>query len=191
MGFFRFRALKIPGLFLIEPEVYGDRRGFFFEAYNYREFKAIGLDAPFVQDNHSRSKKGVLRGLHFQVKHPQGKLVRAVAGEIFDVAVDLRVDSPTYKRWYGVVLSSENKRQLYIPEGFAHGFFVLSGEAEVIYKCTEYYYPEDEEGIIWNDPEIGIKWPLPAGETPILSEKDRGFKSLAAIKGLTGREITT
>ena len=191
MGFFRFRTLAIPGLLLIEPKVYSDERGFFFEAYNYRDFQAAGLDAPFVQDNHSRSKKGVLRELHFQVKHPQGKLVRAVAGEIFDVAVDLRVDSPTYKRWYGVVLSSENKRQLYIPEGFAHGFFVLSGEAEVIYKCTEYYYPEDEEGIIWNDPEIGIKWPLPAGETPILSEKDRGFKSLAAIKGLTGREITT
>jgi len=188
MGFFRFRTLAIPGLLLIEPKVYSDERGFFFEAYNYRDFQAAGLDAPFVQDNHSRSKKGVLRGLHFQVQHPQGKLVRAVAGEIFDVAVDLRAGSPTYKRWYGVVLSSENKRQLYIPGGFAHGFLVLSGVAEVLYKCTEYYYPEDEEGIIWNDPEIGIKWPLPAGETPILSEKDRGFKSLASL-GLKGLKV--
>jgi dTDP-4-dehydrorhamnose 3,5-epimerase len=182
VGIFRFHALEIPGLFLIEPEVYNDERGFFFEAYNYRDFKAIGLKAPFVQDNHSRSKKGVLRGLHFQVRHPQGKLVRAVAGEIFDVAVDLRAGSPTYKRWYGVVLSSENKRQLYIPEGFAHGFLVLSGEAEVIYKCTEYYYPKDEEGIIWNDPEIGINWPLPAGEAPVLSKKDKGFKGLRAFR---------
>ncbi|NLZ44769.1 MAG: dTDP-4-dehydrorhamnose 3,5-epimerase [Clostridia bacterium] len=182
MGFFRFRALEIPGLFLVEPEVYNDERGFFFEAYNYRDFKAMGLAAPFVQDNHSRSKKGVLRGLHFQVRHPQGKLVRAVAGEIFDVAVDLRAGSPTYKRWYGVVLSSKNKRQLYIPEGCAHGFLVLSGEAEVIYKCTEYYYPEDEEGIIWNDPEIGINWPLPAGEAPVLSKKDKGFKRLCDFR---------
>src|SRR5690554_3846402 len=191
LGSFRFSPLEIPGLFLVEPEVYSDRRGFFFESYNYQDFKRAGLDASFVQDNHSRSEKGVLRGLHFQVKHPQGKLVRTVAGEVFDVAVDLRVDSPAYKKWYGVVLSAENKRQLFVPKGCAHGFLVLSAEAEVIYKCTEYYFPEDEEGIIWNDPELGIKWPLPAGETPILSEKDRGFKSLAAIKGLTGREITT
>jgi len=186
VGFFRFRTLSLPGLVLIEPKVYHDERGFFFEAYNYRDFQAAGLSAPFVQDNHSRSKKGVLRGLHFQVGHPQGKLVRAVAGTIFDVAVDLRPSSPTYKKWYGVVLSSENKRQLYIPGGFAHGFLVLSDVAEVLYKCTEYYYPEDEAGIIWNDPEIGIKWPLPPGEAPILSKRDRGFKTLSEFTGLAG-----
>jgi len=148
------------------------------ETYNYKEFKEAGLDMIFVQDNQSKSRKGVLRGLHFQHNFPQGKLVRVTKGEVFDVAVDLRKKSKTYGKWYGVILSEENKKQLYIPEGFAHGFLVLSDEAEFVYKCTDYYHPEDEGGIRWDDPDIGIEWPLQQIEEVLLSEKDKKWSTL-------------
>lgn len=173
MGQFNFIPTEIEGLYIIEPKVFGDHRGYFMETYNYNDFKAAGLEMVFVQDNQSKSKRGVLRGLHFQRKHPQGKLVRVISGEVFDVAVDIRKDSPTFKKWFGLRLSAENKRQLYVPEGFAHGFLVLSEEAEFVYKCTDFYHPEDEGGIIWNDPEIGIEWPLAGIGEVLLSEKDR------------------
>jgi len=159
MGKFIFTKTSIEGLAIIEPAVYGDERGYFMETYNYRDFAAAGFDMTFVQDNQSRSKKGVLRGLHYQKKNPQGKLVRVISGEVFDVAVDLRKGSLTFGKWFGVTLSEENKKQLYIPEGFAHGFLVLSETAEFVYKCTRFYDPEDEGGLLWNDPEIGIEWP--------------------------------
>ncbi len=174
-------STSIEGLYIIEPRVFPDERGFFMESYNKRDFAEIGLTMEFVQDNHSRSKKGVLRGLHFQDKHPQGKLIRVVRGEVFDVAVDIRKGSPTFGRWYSVILSEENKRMFYIPEGFAHGFLVLSDEVDFLYKCTDYYYPDEDCGIIWNDPDIGIDWPL-NGIEPILSEKDKkrpDFKQVA------------
>lgn len=177
MAKFQFVETGIEGLFVIVPNLYEDSRGYFMETYNYMEFSSNGLDMVFVQDNQSKSKKGVLRGLHFQNKHPQGKLVRVILGEVFDVAVDLRIDSQTYKKWHGVILSGENKKQFYIPEGFAHGFLVLSDEAEFIYKCTDFYYPEYEEGIIWDDPDIGIAWPLDDNKV-ILSEKDNNWKPL-------------
>ena len=177
MGRFRTLATNISGLVIIEPTVFGDERGYFMETWNKREFEAIGLDVNFVQDNQSKSRKGVLRGLHFQKSKPQGKLVRVLFGEVFDVAVDLRKESSTYKEWFGVILSEENKKQLYIPEKFAHGFLVLSDIAVFSYKCTEYYDAHDEGGILWNDPEIGINWPI--GESNvILSEKDKGFSTL-------------
>lgn len=163
---------------MIEPTVFGDNRGYFMETYNYKEFKEAGLDMIFVQDNQSKSRKGVLRGLHFQHNFPQGKLVRVTKGEVFDVAVDLRKKSKTYGKWYGVILSEENKKQLYIPEGFAHGFLVLSDEAEFVYKCTDYYHPEDEGGIRWDDPDIGIEWPLQQIEEVLLSEKDKKWSTL-------------
>ncbi|MCQ6254061.1 dTDP-4-dehydrorhamnose 3,5-epimerase [Methanocaldococcus sp.] len=168
---FKFRRLEIPEVILIEPIVFEDERGFFMETYKYSEFSKFGIKEIFVQDNHSKSKKGVLRGLHYQ-KNPnaQGKLVRCIRGEIFDVAVDIRKGSPTFGKWVGVILSEENKKMLYIPKGFAHGFCVLSEEAEVIYKCTAEYSPEDDRGIIWNDKDIGIDWPI---KNPILSEKDK------------------
>lgn len=178
MGQFNFLQTGIEGLIIIEPKVFGDHRGYFMETYNYNDFKQAGLDNVFVQDNQSKSRKGVLRGLHFQKKHPQGKLVRVISGEVFDVAVDLRKSSPTYMKWHGVVLSAENKKQFYVPEGFAHGFLVLSDEAEFVYKCTDFYHPEDEDGIIWNDPEIGIEWPLDGIGELLLSEKDKGLKRL-------------
>ncbi|KDR94587.1 dTDP-4-dehydrorhamnose 3,5-epimerase [Peptoclostridium litorale DSM 5388] len=179
MSKFRFIRTEIEGLLVIEPTVYGDDRGFFMESYNMREFAQNGIDRQFVQDNHSKSSKGVLRGLHFQKEHPQAKLVRVVAGKVFDVAVDCRKGSPTYGRWHGVELSQENKRQFYIPEGFAHGFLVLSDVAEFTYKCTEFYHPEDECGIIWNDPQIGIKWPTEGIEDIKLSKKDASLKKLS------------
>jgi len=181
MSKFKFIKTPIEDLYIIEPTVFGDYRGYFMETYNAKEFKEAGLDMKFVQDNQSKSKKGVLRGLHFQYKYPQGKLVRVIKGEVFDVAVDLRKNSKTYGKWHGVILSEENKRQFYVPEGFAHGFLVLSDEAEFTYKCTDFYHPEDEGGILWNDPDIGIKWPLEDIEEVILSEKDKkwgSFKSL-------------
>lgn len=178
MGMFKFIKTGIEGLCIIEPIVFEDNRGYFMETYNFKDFKEAGLDMIFVQDNQSKSKKGVLRGLHFQYKHPQGKLVRVTKGQVFDVAVDLRKNSKTYGKWYGVILSEENKRQFYIPEGFAHGFLVLSEEAEFVYKCTDYYHPEDEGGIIWNDPDINIDWPLDKIEEVILSEKDKKWKTL-------------
>jgi dTDP-4-dehydrorhamnose 3,5-epimerase len=163
--------LAIPDVVLFEPRVFGDDRGFFYESFNQRQFdEAIGRPAKFVQDNHSRSVKNVLRGLHYQIKQPQGKLVRVAAGEVFDVAVDLRKSSPTFGKWVGEILSAENKRQLWVPEGFAHGFVVLSESAEFLYKTTDYYAPEFERSILWNDPAIGIRWPID-GE-PQLSAKD-------------------
>jgi dTDP-4-dehydrorhamnose 3,5-epimerase len=152
--------------------VFGDARGYFMETYSKRDFAEGGIDVDFVQDNESRSRKGVLRGLHFQKKNPQGKLVRVIEGEVFDVAVDLRKNSPTFGKWEGVVLSAENKKQFYIPEGFAHGFVVLSETAAFVYKCTRFYDPKDEGGLMWNDPAVGIKWPVGDGFEPLLSEKD-------------------
>jgi dTDP-4-dehydrorhamnose 3,5-epimerase len=163
---------KIPDVLVIEPKVFGDDRGFFFESYNEENFcRLTGISKRFVQDNHSRSEKGVLRGLHYQIKQPQGKLVRVVSGEVFDVAVDIRKNSPTFGRWVGEFLSEENKRQLWVPEGFAHGFLVTSDSADFLYKTTDYYAPEYERCIKWNDRALGIEWPL-EGE-PLLSTKDR------------------
>lgn len=170
---FKFINTEIDGMYIIEPTVYGDNRGYFMETYNYEEFKEAGLNMIFVQDNQSKSKKGVLRGLHFQTKHPQGKLVRVIKGEVFDVGVDLRPGSKTFGKWAGAVLSDENKRQLYIPEGFAHGFVVLSDDAEFVYKCTAFYDPQNEGGIIWNDRDIAINWPITPNVELILSDKDR------------------
>ncbi len=178
MGKFHFIKTEIEGLYIIEPTVFGDNRGYFVETYHAKEFHEAGLVMNFVQDNQSKSKSGVLRGLHFQYKYPQGKLVRVIKGEVFDVAVDLRKTSKTYGKWYGVILSEENKRQFYIPEGFAHGFLVISEEAEFVYKCSDYYHPEDEGGVLWNDPEIGITWPLEKISEVILSEKDKKWKAL-------------
>jgi len=180
MGKFIFTKTSIEGLAIIEPAVYGDERGYFMETYNYRDFAAAGFDMAFVQDNQSRSKKGVLRGLHFQKKNPQGKLVRVISGEVFDVAVDLRKGSVTFGVWFGITLSAENKKQLYIPEGFAHGFLVLSEAAEFVYKCTRFYDSEDEVGLLWKDPDIGVRWP-DAGEL-ILNEKDKRNPLLKDIK---------
>ncbi|MFA6857791.1 MAG: dTDP-4-dehydrorhamnose 3,5-epimerase [Treponema sp.] len=163
----------IEGLFEVQPKVFGDNRGYFFEVYSEKEFKAAGLTMTFVQDNQSSSSKGVLRGLHFQTQHPQGKLVRAVCGQVYDVAVDLRNGSETFGRYYGVVLDGEKQNQFYIPEGFAHGFYVLSDTAVFAYKCTDFYDPAGEGGIMWNDGQIGIRWDsIAPGMTPVLSEKD-------------------
>ena len=181
MSNFVFTKTSIPDVIIVEPKVFGDNRGYFMETYVERDFRENGIDVSFVQDNQSRSKKGVLRGLHFQKKNPQGKLVRCIEGEVFDVAVDLRKNSPTFGKWEGVVLSEENKKQFYIPEGFAHGFVVLSETAAFCYKCTRYYDPADEGGLMWNDPDIGIDWALPEGMEILLSEKDRknpAFKDL-------------
>jgi dTDP-4-dehydrorhamnose 3,5-epimerase len=174
-------STELPGVLLLEPKVFGDDRGFFFESYNRRAFhKATGVDVEFVQDNHSRSKKNVLRGLHYQIQHAQGKLVRAVSGEIWDVAVDLRRSSPTFGKCAGFTLSAESKRMAWIPPGFAHGFVVVSDTADVLYKATDYYAPEHERTLLWNDPALGIRWPL-AG-TPILTEKDRKGTPLAGAE---------
>lgn len=181
MGNFNFISTEIDGLYIIETKAFGDNRGYFMETYNYNDFKAAGLDMVFVQDNQSKSKKGVLRGLHFQINHPQGKLVRVIKGVVFDVAVDIRKASKTFGKWAGVILSSENKKQFFIPEGFAHGFLVLSDEAEFCYKCTDFYHPEDEGGIAWNDPTLSIKWPLDELNEVILSEKDKNRKKLSEI----------
>ena len=172
----------IEGLKVIEPAVFGDARGYFMETYNYNDFKEAGIDCEFVQDNQSSSTKGVLRGLHFQINFPQDKLVRVVNGEVFDVAVDLRKGSKTFGKWYGVVLSAENKKQFFIPQDFAHGFIVLSDEAEFCYKVTDFYHPNDEGGLMWNDPEIGVEWPMPEGMTEkdlILSDKDKVHPSFS------------
>lgn len=175
------QATALPGVLAIEPRVFGDARGFFFECYNARAFAAAtGIDAAFVQDNHSRSAKNVLRGLHYQIRQPQGKLVRVTAGEIFDVVVDLRKSSPTFGQWISTVLSGENKRMFWIPPGFAHGFLVVSEFAEVLYKTTDYWAPEHERCIAWDDPQLNIRWPLP-GE-PILSAKDQKGTAFAAAE---------
>jgi dTDP-4-dehydrorhamnose 3,5-epimerase len=163
---------RIPDVLMIEPRVIGDERGFFLETWNRRAFAALGLDVDFVQDNHSKSLQGILRGLHYQTEHVQGKLVRVTAGEVFDVAVDLRRDSPTYRQWAGVTLSAANFRMLWIPPGFAHGFYVCSAFAEFVYKCTDYYSPQHEVSIRWDDPDLAIEWPLIEGRPPALSVKD-------------------
>lgn len=189
MGQITVTKCHIEGLYIIEPTVHGDDRGYFMETYNQNDMHEVGLDMVFVQDNQSKSKKGVLRGLHFQKQYPQGKLVRVIKGRVFDVAVDLRPGSETYGQWYGVELSEENNKQFYISEGFAHGFLVLSDEAEFCYKCTDFYHPGDEGGLAWNDPDIGVEWPELEGDfkgdatgsgyhlkdgTPVsLSEKDK------------------
>ncbi len=169
---------KIPDLLIIEPKVFGDERGFFFESYNKQKFHQLtGLELDFIQDNHSKSAKNVLRGMHYQIKQPQGKLVRAVQGEVFDVAVDIRKNSPTFGQWVGVHLSAENKKQFWVPAGFAHGFVVLSETAEFLYKTTDYYAPEHERSIKWDDPQIGIDWPIEGA--PALSEKDKAALPLS------------
>lgn len=194
MGQIKVTKTNIEGLVVIEPTVHGDDRGYFMETYNQNDMKKAGIDAVFVQDNQSMSTKGVLRGLHYQKEFPQAKLVRVIKGEVFDVAVDLRKDSETYGEWYGIRLSEENKKQFYVPAGFAHGFLVLSDEAEFCYKVTDFYHPGDEGGIAWNDPNLGIEWPGVTGEyqgnaaadgytmedgTPLkLSDKDKLMKGL-------------
>ena len=178
MGKITVTPCDIEGLYVIEPTVFKDERGYFVETYNQNDMKEAGLDMVFVQDNQSMSTRGVLRGLHFQKQFPQGKLVRVVRGKVFDVAVDLRSDSKTYGKWFGVELSAENMKQFSIPEGFAHGFLVLSDEAEFCYKCTDFYHPGDEGGLAWNDPEIGVEWPLEEGVDLIISEKDQKWKGL-------------
>ena len=178
---FTFSPCPIQGLFQIQPKIFGDSRGYFLESYSQRDFEQAGIKANFVQDNQSRSVKGVLRGLHFQKSHPQGKLVSVTEGEVFDVAVDMRHSSATFGKWYGVVLSGEKKNQLFIPEGFAHGFLVLSETAVFSYKCTDFYYPEDEGGIIWNDPDIGVIWP-DLGMEYVLSGKDLKLPPLRSLE---------
>lgn len=169
---------SIPDVLVLTPKVFGDARGFFFESFNARDFAQItGLDTEFVQDNHSKSVKGVLRGLHYQIQHAQGKLVRVVQGKVFDVAVDLRRSSPTFGRWVGQVLSSENHHQMWVPPGFAHGFVVLSDTAEFLYKTTDYWFPEHERSLFWNDPEVGIEWPIDF--EPQLAAKDAAAKFLS------------
>lgn len=177
MSNFTFHPTEIPDVYIIDVKTYGDRRGYFMETYKESDFRQAGLNYTFVQDNQSASRRGVLRGLHFQKQHPQAKLVRVLRGEVFDVAVDLRAGSATYGKWVGALLSGENHRQLMIPRGFAHGFVVVSESAEFAYKCDDFYHPEDEGGIMWNDPAIGIEWP-DVGEI-LLSEKDQHHPSLA------------
>lgn len=187
IGKITVETCEIEGIKVITPSVFGDERGYFMETYQQQDFKAAGIDVEFVQDNQSSSKKGVLRGLHYQIQYPQDKLVRVVSGEVFDVAVDLRKDSKTFGKWFGVVLSAENKKQLFIPKNFAHGFVVLSENAEFSYKCSDFYHANDEGGLLWDDPEIGVEWPMPEGmgkEELILSEKDKAWEGLKEyIKG--------
>ena len=182
MGQIKVTRLDIEGLCIIEPAVHGDHRGYFMETYNQQDMAAEGLNMVFVQDNQSMSRKGVLRGLHFQKQFPQGKLVRVIRGAVFDVAVDLRRNSATFGQWYGVELTAENKKQFYLPPGFAHGFMVLSDEAEFCYKTTDFYHPDDEGGLMWNDPDINVQWPLDKVDEILLSEKDKVNPSFAQLK---------
>jgi len=172
----KVKPLTIPDVLLIEFEVHSDERGTFMETFQRLEYDSIGISDPFVQDNHSISRKGVLRGLHYQILHPQGKLVRAIVGEIYDVCVDLRRTSPTFGKWVGMKLAADDKKQIWIPKGFAHGFLVMSEWAEVLYKVTDYYAPEWERTLLWSDRDIGIKWPLKTGQVPIQSKQDRSAK---------------
>lgn len=160
---------KLPEVLILEPKVFGDHRGFFLETYRQEAFSDLGINLPFVQDNHSRSSRGTLRGLHYQLEQPQGKLVRVALGSVFDVAVDVRVGSPNFGKWFGTILDDKDMKMLYVPPGFAHGFLVLTDVADFIYKCTDYYHPESEQGILWNDPDIGVEWP---GNEILLSNKD-------------------
>jgi dTDP-4-dehydrorhamnose 3,5-epimerase len=174
-----FEPMKIPDVILITPQIFGDERGFFTETYQAQRFGAAGLPFIYVQDNHSGSQHGTLRGLHYQVRQAQGKIIRVIVGEIYDVAVDIRQRSPTFSQWVGLELSAKTKTQLWVPPGFAHGFYVLSDWAEVVYKATDYYAPEWERTLLWNDPALNIPWPIPAGEEPILSPKDKLGKPLS------------
>jgi len=174
----KFIPAPVEGVIVIEPRVFEDNRGFFLETYQEKKFEEAGIPTWFPQDNHSGSKKNVLRGLHYQIQHPQGKLVRVIAGELYDVAVDLRAASPTFGRWFGILLSAENKTQLWIPPGFAHGFYVLSDWSEVVYKTTDYYHPEFERTLLWNDNNLSIPWPLIPGIPPVISAKDANGASL-------------
>lgn len=169
----KFVETPLQDVVVVEPRVFGDERGFFQETWNEQVFREAGYDIKFVQDNHSRSGKGILRGLHYQLEHTQGKLVRVTAGEVYDVAVDLRRNSPTLGQWYGVSLSAENHKMLWVPPGFAHGFYVTSDYADFLYKCTDFYHPASEQTLAWDDPEVGVEWPLPTGEPPLLSDKDQ------------------
>ena len=177
MGKITVETCEIEGLKIITPQVHGDARGYFMETYSYNDFKEAGIDVKFVQDNQSASKKGVLRGLHFQINHPQDKLVRVIKGEVYDVAVDMRPGSATYGQWKGVLLSEENKKQFFVPKNFAHGFLVLSDYAEFCYKCSDFYHPGDEGGIMYNDPSVGVEWPIPEGMELTLSERDTKWGS--------------
>ena len=181
MGKFNFVKTEFPGLIVVEPTAFGDERGFFMESYNYRDFKENGIDMEFIQDNHSRSKKGVLRGLHFQTRHTQAKLVRVIRGRVFDVVVDLRKGSPTYGKAFGIILDGESKRELFVPEGFAHGFVVLEDDTDFTYKVSDYWDPESEGGIRWNDPELNIKWPLNeySIKEPIINKRDASWPLLS------------
>ena len=181
----KVQSTQIPGVLIVEPTVFGDDRGFFLESFNEREMRNIGIDAHFVQDNHSRSQRNVLRGLHYQISQPQGKLVRVVSGKVFDVAVDVRRDSQAFGKWVGVELSAENKRMLWMPPGLAHGFVVLSDSADFLYKATDYYAQEFERTILWNDPDLAIEWPL-AGQ-PILSSKDAAAKTFREAEVFEGK----
>lgn len=182
MGKFSVETCEIEGLKVITPTVFGDARGYFMETYQANDFKEIGIPEVFVQDNQSASKKGVLRGLHFQKEFPQDKLVRVIVGEVYDVAVDLRPDSKTFGKWFGVKLSAENKKQFFIPKNFAHGFLVLSDYAEFCYKCTDFYHPNDEGGLLYSDPEIGVEWPIEEGMELTLSEKDTKWGGISEYK---------
>lgn len=185
MGKITVETCEIEGLKVITPSVFGDARGYFMETYQYNDFKEAGIDVTFVQDNQSASKKGVLRGLHFQIQYPQDKLVRVICGEVFDVAVDLRPGSATYGKWFGVRLSAENKKQFFIPKNFAHGFLVLSDYAEFVYKCSDFYHPNDEGGIRYDDEDIAVDWPIPEGMELIMSDKDQkwgGFREYTAAR---------
>ena len=182
MGKIKVDACEIEGLKIITPSVFGDSRGYFMETYQYNDFKEAGIGQVFVQDNQSSSRKGVLRGLHFQIDYPQDKLVRVIRGEVFDVAVDLRKGSPTFGKWHGEILTEENKKQFFIPKNFAHGFLVLSETAEFCYKCSDFYHANDEGGIYYADPEIGIEWPIPEGLELIMSDKDTKWAGFSAYK---------
>ena len=177
-----FNELSIPEIILVKPTVFEDNRGFFMEYYNYDKFHSGRIKCKFVQDNHAKSVQNTLRGLHFQVQYPQAKLLRCLRGKVFDVAVDIRKDSPYFGKWVGIELSELNKFQLYIPEGFAHGYYVMSKKSEIAYKCSAIYHPEDEKGILWNDPDIGVEWP---GSSPILSEKDKNLPFLNKLEKIT------
>ena len=182
MGKITVETCEIEGSKVITPTVLGDARGYFMETYQYNDFKEAGIDVTFVQDNQSASKKGVLRGLHFQIDHPQDKLVRVIKGEVYDVAVDLRKDSPTFGQWKGVLLSEENKKQFFVPKGFAHGFLVLSDYAEFCYKCSDFYHPGDEGGLMYNDPDLGVEWPISEGMELTLSDRDKVWGGIEDYK---------
>ncbi|MBR3470138.1 MAG: dTDP-4-dehydrorhamnose 3,5-epimerase [Lachnospiraceae bacterium] len=188
MGQITVETCEIEGLKVITPAVHGDSRGYFMETYQYEDFKAAGIPEIFVQDNQSASRRGVLRGLHFQIEHPQDKLVRVIKGEVFDVAVDLRRGSKTFGKWYGTILSEENKKQLFVPKGFAHGFLVLSDYAEFCYKCSDYYHPGDEGGLAYNDPDIGVEWPIPEDMELIFSDRDTKWSGIREYKRERGIE---